>query len=448
MTLSNNTKTILSKASKDAVKHNFSKIANNISNSKFVNDDNRYSKNTIKGIQNDIDTPKFKHKHMNEYIVSSILLHSMDAWSYCGRAVSSLLCGDVNVAKHLLYYSELRSSMSILAAQGIGVFDDIHFVLKSKDRCKDIRQLRMRTHVFAWEALDYWIESLNAVSTLEKVIYIENINLNKWLEKFGVLSSTKEAILKKFLFSLGFDLKLFKEDRNARNEVSYRPNTIRGSKLIDYQQILNEIKKCIQICEPTIGSGLGRIDELLLKRLIYISFKETNPNRRSAKQACKQFASKTKNMLRDVGLTDNRIDWWQNYLTNIDLTDEVFKYIDLYQDSKSDNYIFGMLFRALFLLRICSLFCQDYIHDNINITKDNLEFWWSNIGINAGLWKSSSEVTLFKDLWEDIRILLDDIDEILLNQNPFNPYSFQENNKIPINKLSSFERISLWSIGL
>ncbi len=108
-----------------------------------------------------------------------------------------------------------------------------------------------------------------------------------------------------------------------------------------------------------------------------------------------------------------------------------------------------MLYRSLFLLRISSAFCEENIIDNPSLTKNEFKFWWKNIGFNAGLWSNCHDITYFGDLWDDICIEIENLDLwISQEKGDVNNYRLQNDNKISTLRLSSFERVCLWSIGI
>ena len=151
---------------------------------------------------------------LSQYIAASAVLHCVDGWSFLGRALSCHACGDSDVARHLGYYSELRAAMSILAAEGIGVFHNDHCVIDSGDNQQFVRGLN--THMMAWLALKAWASRADSADILTDVIRPNGYPLKQWLEAFGAgpqLRPLGEA----WLTSWGFDLQCMFEDRAARN---------------------------------------------------------------------------------------------------------------------------------------------------------------------------------------------------------------------------------------
>jgi len=438
----------LQNASSNALERNFNRIKLFLQDKSWMRKRNRYLTKTIENIKNDLQGNGYKHKELNEYIAASVITHALDAWSYFGRAISALLLGDTFISKHLLYYSELRSAMSILAAQGVGVFDDTHFYIKTKDRCYPIRR-KGRTHSFVWQAIDYWINNLDSVNDIFKIINPENIPLENWIDNFGIPPGMKNVIIKNWLKSIGFDLQIFEVDRNARNEVSYRPTTINKNFDLDYFKVLENIISCWKLCEPKTNYGLPKVDEILISNFFYIAFKQSG--KRSIKQAPIKFGKRLKQTLESIGMPNERKEYWVNLICDVNRFEnvrDIFDYIKI-KNISDVNFIFGMLYRALFLLRISVAFCEYLIKSN-SINKEDLEFWWAEIGYTYGLWNDHSSLEYFSDLWEDISFELDTLNDIIneTSSADTSQYDIYNSSHISTAKLSSFERVHLWSIGL
>lgn len=442
-------KDILDECSGEALREHFERVVSKTKiNNAWLSSENRYSIDTIERIKKDTTGDlEPDAAELNEYIAASILPHSLDAWSYFGRAVGVMLNGDLNTAKHLLYYSELRSALAILASQGIGVFDRKHFVINSIDSVLKISNVQ--THDFAWKALDYWTTQLDAPNILLEKIYPEkNVNLDNWLQEFSIFDSTREDLIKKFLLEVGFDLKSYTEDHDARNLVSYRPTSLGELSVDSYQTILERIKQCWKLCEPSTSNSFKKLDELLLKKLLQVSFKGTHKYKKSYLQAHKQFADKLILMLENLGIGNLRKKYWKNYLLSTSSNDEVFSIIENNRDINSSNYIFGMLFRSLFLLRINSLLSKNCITSSRGASMGDLKFWTDRIIKNAGLANDIDTVSYFSDFWEDISDQLKDLDQWIEKEElDINHYNFQISNPISVPRFSSFERVCLWGVA-
>jgi len=173
-------KTTLRKSDRVAVRAVSGRLALHIRRGKWLGNNNVYRQDCIKVL----DAPRqrhrpINHRHLSEYIAASAPLHCMDGWSFLGRALGCHAQGDADAARHLGYYAELRGAMSLLAAEGIGIFSSRHFVLESPQRC---RELGLRgTHRVAWLALEHWSGLKRSADLLATVIEPGGIPLVDWL---------------------------------------------------------------------------------------------------------------------------------------------------------------------------------------------------------------------------------------------------------------------------
>jgi hypothetical protein len=97
-----------------------------------------------------------------ECVAASALVHCGDGWGYLGRAADAILKGDLHASVHLIYYSELRASMALLATQGIYIGSGRHFAL---DGAGGAALLSAEgTHAAAWKIFDVWRQSSGAAT--------------------------------------------------------------------------------------------------------------------------------------------------------------------------------------------------------------------------------------------------------------------------------------------
>ena len=57
------------------------------------------------------------------------------------------MAGDPDAARHLGYYAELRATMSILAGDGIGVFQNKHIIVTKKTEMYFVEKLWRHSHI-------------------------------------------------------------------------------------------------------------------------------------------------------------------------------------------------------------------------------------------------------------------------------------------------------------
>ena len=161
----------------------------------------------------------FVVEHLADYVELSSWGHVLDGWRYLSLAATSTLQASRNKALHLAYYAELRAAMGILASSGIAVLNRKHFSITATG---ELRWFCGSTHTIAWEALTAW-----ASSPSNAMIVIEALGINvfagiSWLDACRA-TSTPEVIAAHWLKNWSFDLTQVIDDRDARNEASYRP---------------------------------------------------------------------------------------------------------------------------------------------------------------------------------------------------------------------------------
>ena len=111
---------------------------------RWLGANNRYKQETSKQVK--ADAGGFTDSNLTEYIGASTLGHCFDGWSYLGRATEAELAGDPGSARHLGYYAELRAAMSLLAGDGIGIFNNSHVSVNGSGDVLELRKRRWDTH--------------------------------------------------------------------------------------------------------------------------------------------------------------------------------------------------------------------------------------------------------------------------------------------------------------
>ena len=78
-----------------------------------------------------------------------------------------------------------------------------------------------------------------------------------------------------------------------------------------------------------------------------------------------------------------------------------------------------------------------------------MKFWWKPFGEDRGLWKPKNEPDNLKDLWADIEMAVNEIQEWENNNKTNASYShWQRDCSLAISILGSCERIALWGLDL
>src|SRR5690349_10494850 len=125
----------VNRARRSSVEQEFNGLPLHWAGGAWLRADNRYRHNCIDRLRKDMGSSRgLRASHLREYISASTVLHCMDGWAYLGRSLASYLSGDIDVARHLAYYAELRAAMSLLGTEGIGIFHNRHICIDAANR--------------------------------------------------------------------------------------------------------------------------------------------------------------------------------------------------------------------------------------------------------------------------------------------------------------------------
>ena len=238
-----------------------------LASNRWLHSANRYATGVVGEITRNVGPPSSQNtQHLAQYIAVSTLLHCSDGWSFLGRSINALLNGDEGTALHLAYYAELRAAMSLLATQGIGAFDRRHFLIDGSNSVTAFPE-SAPTHVFVWDCVEAWAQTIHAANLLGEIIVPFEIKLSSWASPLGaapIIRLSGQEWLKEW----GMDLARFKDDRNARNTTSYRPTGLEFSNNGSVETATSFVRSMWSILRPTGSTGFGNLDRFLLRSLL------------------------------------------------------------------------------------------------------------------------------------------------------------------------------------
>lgn len=384
------------------------------------------------GDAHSIDTAR-----LGEYIACSAPLHLADGWSYLSRAFDSASRGDRNAAHHLAYYAELRAAMSLLATEGMGVFLNWHVALNSKLEAK---RLHIRnTHEAAWELLLAWSQEGRAENLLA-LISLDSKSLADWLLAIGARRPTRHVLATDWLSTWSIDLRLFSEDREWRNEMSYRPSRIKTPPPLamdPQRELIEPLFNSWTALEPYKDKGSVALDVTLLAKSVELVTKRRRCNYTSFDKAVR--------FLKDQH----------------DMSESLYNVLQNGQGSPIGTAIFGeaekpvtqsrtatpVLARSLLMLRIASASNASLLA-RAQVAKADLEFWWSVLGSDVGLWDTPTDIDAFTDLWVDVVEAMDTAeDRISMVPSTGTVRSVGSTLSRDL-ALTQFSRAPLWLLGL
>ena len=392
---------------------------------RWLTKDHPYNKDVVNTLREEtVDGPK-----LGEYIAASAPLHLADGWNYLSRAFDSASRGDRSTAFHLAYYAELRAAMSLLATEGIGIFNNRHIAL---NYCLEPTEFKRSTHQATWLLLSAWSRESSRAARLLQAITIESKSLSEWLETVGVVEPAQQLVAEEWLSAWSVDLDILSTDSARRNEMSYRPTRIR----VPAPQSVNPRLELVKpICDswtelnPETGGARAALDLSLLRQALMLVVERGLCNYPSFRQALRSLK---------LGMPA---------LTYQALSTESASATAIFRDAAISNVqgksATPILSRGLLMLRLASASTASLLAA-AEVSKSDLEFWWSPLGSDLGLWETATDIETFSDLWRDVADAKDEVEAI---QDEGSVRRFAEILAQDVS-LTQFSRAPMWLLGL
>ncbi|MCY3627720.1 MAG: hypothetical protein OXG88_08780 [Gammaproteobacteria bacterium] len=397
-------------------------------------------------INNDLSNSNFNNvvgnvdrEEIIKVVASSGPCHCLDGWTYFSRSLSSLLSGDSHLARHLIYYAQLRAAMSLLSCNGIGIFNGFNFTVKANGEIENINtgSSKTPTHKAVWEALRLWSETPDFANQFLNSIKLHGKTLETIINEVFP-GSTSVPLVSKIIGKWGIDLEKLSEDHDARNISSYAPhafNTLE-SNLPDRWNLIQLIWKGL---EPS-GLGYRELDLNLLD----IFLKLISQNR-------KEIYGDESNQQEILPEDQNRIE---DYFSN-NFSGEEYNNIDLYIVQLAGNEsgdIHAMICRALILLRLSTGVVHSVFEEASFNPDDGDQGLFDTFALDRGLWTDNPQLEDVSDLWADVsdalELLKECIDENTDSQHGFIKKMNEQNySGDQFLYLSQAERACIWGLG-
>jgi len=437
----------LRNASRPAITSAFGGLKKQFAGSRWLPKSNAYRTATVAQIKDHLDrkTPtSLVSKQAADYIAASVPLHALDGWSFLGRAVDASARGDADVARHLAYYAELRAAVSLLAHEGMGVFKRQHLIV---DSTRNVTMLPggHATHVVTWLALEHWANLKKSGDLIGLVVEAFGYSLGDWVDAFTSGSSTVRPVASRWLRRWGLDLHRMIDDRESRNEASYRPAGFSGQQQTSVTEVIGFLHDVWHLCEPTSDGKFNRLDQFLVRRTLADLFQAvhgvsvvTKPNRyeRMVRAAAVQ-----------LGLppTDLVIDFL-TFKTSVD-DPLLLKLAERSDDVTAASHHLQVMGRALLLLRIASGASRELMR-SASVKQAHIEFWWKSFGLQRGLWRPDGEPENLSDQWLDVEPYVEEMSEWSSQDTAHSYASWRQDQPSTIGVIGECERIGLWGLGL
>ncbi|MCV0377515.1 hypothetical protein [Microbacterium sp.] len=375
-----------------------------------------------------------REKDVALYVAGSSVLHAVDGWSYAGRALESLSRGDAATATHLGYYASLRAAMSLLATEGIGIFNTRHVaILPPPWSAAPPSVISRGTHVIAWFALEHWATYVRSGDLIGKIISPFRIPLSDWLGSRP--GNQWRPVARDWLLDWGADLRQLARDRDLRNRASYRPHSDHPSAVSPHHEFVAEVWR---LCEPAGGSVFQALDIELLRRSLEVGF-QARHGRPAIGDA--QFAEEVQQALEDNG-QDGNAQLRNTLLRTGGLTDSpLIELAGVSSHVGSATAHLEVISRALLLLRLATGSTAELLRD-AGIDRKSVEFWWLELLDARGIWDGGITPSL-DELWDDLADALDDVRAAAAAKPPVSAVDWLTGNAASHARLVGLERIAV-----
>lgn len=437
----------VSNASRTALNACFAQVGQHLPNGRWLDVNNRYATDCINRINFDLAQPTgVDQASLSQYIAASAPLHCLDGWGYLGRALGAHTVGDSDVARHQAYYAELRAALSLLASEGIGLFDRTHFLVTGPATVQKL-QSSSGTHRITWSALEEWAGQPAASTLLGQVITHGGYPLSDWLQAF-LGANNLGAIAQEWFRAWGVDLQKLGNDRDARNEGSYRPTRVVAKPVLDVMEASSFVRELWSLWEPTAPSQFDNLDQHLVRRCIDLTYQAVSGNRPQDDRP--DFEARVATMLRRLGLGATTAARMQDFFTRRDEPADhpVLLRADVVGPVTDPAHHVQVMGRACLLLRLATGSAAKLLADNY-VGSSDLGFWWKALVEDRGFWDVSQPMGDLTDLWLDMEDAVKAVASWESGVHGQATYSvWRQSLPHELLALGECERAALWGMGL
>lgn len=430
-------------ASRKAVEQYFARCAAAGINDRWLDIGNRYRITATQTYEDDLSSSSVQHAELIEYISASAPAHLIDGWSYLARATDAILRGDLNAAIHFSYYAELRAAMSLLACEGIGVFNRKHPIIDQtglstvpvrkitgtwNKTTKKFNPKDAGTHMVVWPLLHHWGSLKRAANLIEELVAPDGYTLRQWLNALSITTPTK-AISKQWLTTWGTDLSRLSEDHDSRNMASYRPSEFRLAPAPTAPNAIEFVSDLWKLFEPTVGGKFPQLEKELLKRIV-----------RSSGRLVTTTALES-----NLGMPPSVATNWQSFFTNT-TEPKPLTFSDKSSDVDQTDCAFQVTSRAALLLFLATGSTRKHLV-NAGYSQDQLEFFWRRLCEVRFDGPASDLPDEPIDLWSDIEANLLDADAWRLAALPNTSLGeWRKAQPAVMNQIVGFELAVVWGL--
>jgi hypothetical protein len=366
--------------------------------------------------------------------------HCFDGWSYMARALSAFLAGDLHSVRHLAYYAQLRATLCILGHLGIGIFNGINFAVDANGHTIQLdvpsHSTGLGTHHAAWAAL-YRSGSDPAIARrFLSRLNVANSPLAQCLDAIWP-GAAASAVALPLIAAWGIDLQRGLSERHSRNRSSYNPRAFESITVTTIDR-LDFVENMWSLFEPTSSSRFDQLDRYLLRAVLWHQHDTVTPTIPKDQGAISRNYSNLPNLVQGIASRD--------FLVGVREPGEP-SIITVARSTRNPALPTEMIARGLLLLRAATAFTLSSFNDaGVRIGSGNLRPWIDPLAVERGFWSPNSPPLDTVDLWEDVKLALQDFMNSLYPA-PGSLNEWLKRNPLGIPVVTEAERIAVWSLG-
>ena len=393
---------------------------------------------------------KFKKKFTPQQVLDVLAAtgpsHCLDGWTFLSRALAALLSGDTHTARHLAYYAQLRSALSLLHCHGIGIFNGVNFAVDTSGtpHCidDDPHKQGSGTHSAAWAALCAWADHIDTANVFLNSVQFRGVSLRDCIDAVWP-SAVAPLLVSKIIETWGVDLKRSAEERESRNISSYCAHAFNeaASNLSFRLDLVQSIWRGL---EPDGRGGFPTLDRHLLRRFLELMKEE------HSKITTPPTPPTPPHNFWDTAFP--RLDPKVRAFVTQDFLEHKEQPSDLpvfsHADSSQPGDVHAMVSRALLLLRTATAVVRSaFVDAQFNPLANNLQPWFNTVGVDRGFWSDNQPPERFEDLWDVVSYAVEDLAEHV-STNLSDQFSFFASLRAQSVFLSQTERACIWGVGV
>lgn len=410
----------------------------------WIGTSNYYGNDVVGRLDSGAPVTAQRKRHLAQYIAASGALHANDGWSYLGRAVACMLAGDKHRALHMAYYAELRAAMSLLASNGLGVFDKKHFYISAANTTVKLGASN-GTHILAWLALEEWSRRPASGALFATLVRPEGLTLDEWFQPQGGAAALAPQA-KSWFMQWGMDLGLTTKDREARNESSYRPDGVPTTWEVSAREGFEFIRDMWSALEPSSASSFEQIDRYILR--LAIERHHVSLTGRPAGPGDAAYVALVNTIVNAQSLATATEDRLKRFLLrqSAPIDPQIFRFSAM-KPGNPQTDAFAVMARAVLLLRIATGAAHRLLNRS-GFDANRLGFWWQKLGETRGLWNPGNPPEELADLWADIEQSLRDVADLEAGTPEVLDSFHSISAELPgrLSMLATHERVALWGL--